>query len=155
MLQSPRGTSRAQTLAYVMFFIAGCTSVAIPSPSVQHTAGSYTLLWLWSVFLVVGGLCAAAGRGLNQWVGEYIGLPLLGAACMVYALSLIVSTIASGRLTGITAGVVLTAIFLLTIGRWLEVNEIRKDAVTEAQIRHGCRPADTTNDDRHRRQDGG
>lgn len=151
MLRSPRGTSRAQTLAYLFFVVAGCTSVVVPSPSVQSTAGNHALLWLWSTFLVVGGLCAALGRGFARWAGEYVGLPLLGAACMVYALSLIVATITSGRMTAITAGVVLTAIFLLTVGRWLEVNEIRKDALIDGRDR----PGETADGTRRRRRDGG
>lgn len=154
MLRSPPNTRRSQVAAYTSFIACGIGAAMFPSPSVETTAGSHFMLWLWVIFLVAGGLVSAFGRFLGRWAGEFVGLPLLAAAFAIYAVSLITTTITSGRLTGIPAGIALVAILFLVGGRWAEVNAIREEAVAEARALRGIQtpPAqDPLEPGRHRR----
>jgi hypothetical protein len=133
MLRSPPGTRRGQTAAYLCFAGAGITAAVFPSPSIQSTAGSRILVGIWIVFLTAGGLLSAAGRMAGRWPGEFVGIPLLAAAFLVYTVAIVYATVLSGRLTGLTAGTALAAIFWLVAARWFEVNQIRGEAVRHAK----------------------
>lgn len=137
MLRSPPGTRRGQTAAYLCFAIAGITAAVFPSPSIQTTAGSRILVGIWVVFLTAGGLVSAVGRLAGRWPGEFVGIPLLAAAFLVYTVAIIYATVLSGRLTGLTAGIALAAIFWLVAARWFEVNQIRIEAVKASREDRG------------------
>lgn len=148
MLRSPPSTRHSQVAAYVAFTGAGLAAALFPSPSVQESSGRILAL-VWVVFLIAGGAFSAVGRMMGRWIGEYVGIPLLAGAFAVYVIALAWSTIATGRLTGITAAAALAAILFLVAARWFEVNQIRVEA-----IRGGKRARGEILDARHR-ADGG
>lgn len=137
MLRSPPLTRRGQVAAYLLFAGAGATAGIFSSPSVETTASNRALVALWVVFLVAGGLSSAGGRLMSRWAGEFVGLPLLGTAFLIYTVSILYTTVTSGRYTGFPAGLALAAIFALVATRWFEVNQIRLEAVKEARARSG------------------
>lgn len=133
MLRPPPAARRAQTVAYLLFAGAGATAAVWPSPSVKSTTGSHALLAVWVVFLLAGGVTSGVGRSAGRWVGEFVGIPLLGAAFAIYSVSAVYFTISTGQYTGITAGLALGAIFWLLAARWSEVNLIRLEAVKRSR----------------------
>ena len=131
MLRSPPSTRRWQTVAYLCFIVAGVTAVLFTAPSVRTTS-SPPLVIMWVTFLVAGGGLSAAGRILGRWAGEFVGIPLLAAAFVIYAAAILYTTIASGLYTGFPAASALAALFAIVAARWAEVNQIRVEAVKDA-----------------------
>lgn len=132
MLRSPPSTRRSQIGAYITFAVSGIAAAMFPSPSITDASGKI-MAGIWIIFMIVGGISCATGRLMGRWAGEYIGIPLLAGAFAVYVIALAWSTIATGRLTGITAAAALAAIVCLVGARWFEVNEIRAEAVRGGQ----------------------
>lgn len=153
MLRSPPATRRGQSAAYLLFAGAGAGAALFPAPSVTETASSKLLVGMWVGFLILGGLASAVGRILGRWVGEFVGIPLLAFAFLIYACSIIYTTIMSGRLTGITAGLALGALFCLVAARWFEVNMIRQEAVNTGRVERGVPMPEETKIRGHRREE--
>lgn len=132
MLRSPPSSRWFLAVAYLMFTCAGVAATVWPAPSVERTAGAGVSLVVWTVFLIAGGLSAVLGRLFGRWLGEFLGLPLLAAAFLVYAVSALYQVFAEQRPSSATAGLALGAITLLVGARWSEVNSIRLEAVRTA-----------------------
>ncbi len=119
----------ADTAGYLMMVFAGVASVVSPAPSVQRaTSALNALIVVWSTFLILGGLLAAVGAWTDRWFGELTGLPLLAAVFLVYAIGAGVGA-ATSNPTAWAITSALAAIGLLLLGRWREVQLIRRQAM--------------------------
>jgi len=141
VLRSPPATRAWQAIAYLLFAAAGAAAFIWPIPVVRATAGSATIAGIWVCFLVIGGLTAATGRALGQWPGEYVGLPPIAAATAIYGLSILTATTAVGfcrsPYASVPFGLALVAMTALVVGRWVEVNRTRQEALRQAKQARG------------------
>lgn len=119
----------AYAIGYLLMACAGIASACWPAPAVQTaTDGVRALLYTWDAFLVVGGLLSLFGAVTDRWVGEYTGLPLLGAVFAIYGVAATWAAVASGRPTSYAGGFALAAIAGLIAGRWRELVVVRRNA---------------------------
>jgi hypothetical membrane protein len=71
-----------RTIGYALIGLSGV--LLLLSPIFPPDVGPTGIVMAW--FLVFGGLFACAGAGTTRWFGEFIGLPLLVSAFLVFAL---------------------------------------------------------------------
>jgi hypothetical protein len=64
--------------AYGMFTGAGLTVIYVGDPPFPW---NYSLM---SAFMAVGGVLCLAGQVTDRWLGELLGLPLVGTAMLVF-----------------------------------------------------------------------
>lgn len=113
----------AYACGYLLMAVAGVFAGIWPSPNVSNAAAaSAWLVLVWDAFLVAGGVCSSVGAVTERWLGEYVGLPLLGAVFAVYGLA----SFASPNRAAFAAGAVFLGIALLIISRWLDVAYARR-----------------------------
>lgn len=109
---------------------AGVASAYWPAPAVQTaTDGVRALLYTWDAFLLVGGVLSLFGAITDRWVGEYTGLPLLGAVFAIYGVAALAAAVATDRPSSYAGGFALTAIAGLIAGRWRELVVVRRTAM--------------------------
>jgi hypothetical protein len=85
----PDGTTRPsaslrvlRTIGYALIGLAGTLLILSPIFPPEVGTGGTVMAW----FLAVGGGLSALGTATNRWVGEFMGLPLLGVSFLVFAL---------------------------------------------------------------------
>lgn len=76
------------SIQYVLMTLAGIVSFIRPSTSVYSVVPPGAV-YTWAGFLVVGGAVSFVGAATGYRIGEVIGVPLVGSACVIYALSVI------------------------------------------------------------------
>lgn len=72
-----------RTLMYLFFLIAGVFAMAYPT-QVILTALQASLAYVWSGFLIAGGLASSLGSLRGRISGEIIGNPLLAASNAIF-----------------------------------------------------------------------
>lgn len=123
---SPRPARPFLVVAYLLLAAAGMAALWWPSPSVRMAGRG--LADLWSTFLLVGGLLSACGAGRRQWLGEYIGLPLLIAVWAVYGLTSGYAAFISDQRSSRAGALALLGVAALLGYRWEYVAVYRKAA---------------------------
>jgi hypothetical protein len=119
---------------YLAMSVAGMCAWMWPSPAVSHaTDGAAVLISVWDLFLIAGGLIAGVGAAVDRWIGEYVGLPLLGSVWAVYGVSALAN--AGKQETARAGGAALIAVAALIIARWVDVGLTRRAAVKGATAR--------------------
>jgi uncharacterized membrane protein HdeD (DUF308 family) len=112
----------AYAAGYLLMAVAGVFAGIWPSQNVSNAAAAEEwLVLVWVAFLVIGGICSSVGAATERWLGEYIGLPLLGSVFAVYGLAAFANTSRSVY----AAGALFLAIALLISSRWLDVSYAR------------------------------
>lgn len=88
-LTMPDGSQRqskylrwGRTVAYFLIALSG--SLLLLSPIFTDFFGGVATVMSW--FLVVGGITSMLGAATGRWVGEFVGLPLLGSSFIVFGL---------------------------------------------------------------------
>jgi hypothetical protein len=137
MLRSPPVTRAGQILAYLLFVVAGLAALVWKIPPVGVPGGARVVSAIWVTFLLIGGITSAVGRISARWPGEYVGLPLIGAAVAMYAVAKLADTVRTDAYAYITVCVVLTTIPGLIASRWAEVNQVRAEALRQAKLARG------------------
>lgn len=127
MQASRRPHRAARVVAYSLFALAGAAAMVWPSPTVATATG--WLVYVWAIWLGVGGLAAAIGAITDRWIGEYAGLPLLFSAFGVYAIVIL----SAQRLTSLAGAFALGAIAAKLIARWQDIGEVRREATARAR----------------------
>ena len=106
---------------YVMYSLAGCIFIFIPSNVVSENTDWFKLL-IWHVFLVLGGAFSMFGSLVRKPLIEAIGIPMLISSMTAYATILIVTSFediaANGPRLGVGFMFASTALGLL--GRLVE-----------------------------------
>jgi HAMP domain-containing protein len=117
----------ARFAGYALIAVCGLAAMLWPPPSVSRTANS--LIWVWIVSILAGGVACAVGAGLDVWLGEYVGLWPLITAFAVFG----ISALATGQLVSIAGGTCLLAIAFWLLARWQEVAVLRREADRQVQ----------------------
>lgn len=118
-------------LAYFCFGLAGV--LLWFSPILLAVLG--TLAIIMSVFLAGGGMLAFYGSVTDRWIGEFIGLPLLVAAFIVFGLIQFFFTLPeTPYIASANLGLMLGVASILA-SRWREVKAVFRVAEANATAR--------------------
>lgn len=128
--QAPPRWSRVA--GYVLMGIGGAVTFTVPVTSIRESTG--WVVYLWAVFLLLGGTLCSYGAVTDRWIGELLGLPLIAAAFGVYGVVLAFTR----TLTGAAAALAFTAVAFILFARWRDVGVIREEATRAAEHRNGA-----------------
>lgn len=82
---------------YVLILCAGVVSMIKPTPTVYSVVPPVTV-YLWAGFFVLGGLTSLLAVASGYRIGEVVGIPLIGSACLIYGVAVVYqSTIQTAR----------------------------------------------------------
>lgn len=125
----PRSIGRA--VMYAAVFVAGTMYLLQPSETVQKVLGK-DLAQIWAWFLVIGGLLCLASY-LKPVVAEYIGLPLIATALLIYGIGIVMLEGADprwlprpGALLFIGTGIHLAYIFVQMFRKVMAHDRVRR-----------------------------
>jgi hypothetical protein len=106
-----------RAVAYGLIGAAG--ALLLISPVFMADATPTAVLMSW--FILVGGTSSALGTATDRWVGEFVGLPLLGPAFAVFgAITYRESHVAAPYLAAANLTLLL-GLALLFMARWIYV----------------------------------
>lgn len=115
MLDSHRRRRPLRVLAYG--FLAAGAGVLLVDPTRSLDGQSIATRWVWSMFLLVGTLLAIYGSSRDRYLAEFVGLPLLITALMVFVVLL-----GAAHTTGsIAFACFLMALVIVLHSRWLDL----------------------------------
>lgn len=115
VLDSHRRRRPLRVLAYGL--LAAGAGVLLVDPTRSLRGQSIQIRWVWSAFLLVGTLLAVYGSAWDRYIAEFIGLPLLMTALLVFVVLL-----AAGHTTGsIAFGCFLASLLVVLHSRWLDL----------------------------------
>lgn len=100
-----------------------------PSEFLRSALGTAVPLLL--ACLLIGGLLALVGAVFDRWLGEYVGLPMLGASLLVFGATLL--ALSGGAPGRGSIGLFLLALLFVCVGRWLQIRRF----VRVESARHG------------------
>ncbi|MET8908397.1 hypothetical protein [Micromonospora sp. NPDC004551] len=129
MVSRPRRWSRV--VGYAAVAAAGVGAALVPDPRVADATGP--LVYLWSAFLIAGGLSAGLGAWTDRWLGEALGCPLLSTSLAAYAVILF----ATGRAAAVIGGLFLAGMAFLMWARARDIELLRREATRAARARNG------------------
>ncbi|MDQ0854771.1 lysylphosphatidylglycerol synthetase-like protein (DUF2156 family) [Arthrobacter sp. V4I6] len=86
-VQEPRALSVIYFFAYVAVTVVGLAVAADPPRSVQGTIG-HTLMIVWSLLLLVGGVVGAGSVLQGAWWLERVGAIACGFAMLIYGVAI-------------------------------------------------------------------
>lgn len=101
-----------RAVAYILLAWGGGILMVDPSRNVAPLPAS--IRWVWSTFIILGGLVSTYGAVRDRWVWEFISLPLLiaGFGGLVWILG-------NGSGTGVLAFACFLGSIVATLGRRL------------------------------------
>jgi hypothetical protein len=98
----------------------------IPPTSVLSSSGQI-VTYVWSGFLVLGGVLCASPIVTGQHIGELTGLPLIASAVLVLGVVLIYRTATGEGTRGAAAvGFLACALAVYLASRWVEVYRLHR-----------------------------
>lgn len=100
----------------------GLVAFLIPVTSIRATTS--WLVYLWALFLLVGGLLSAYGAVTDRWIGELVGLPLISSAFGVWFVVLALAFTVNGAAGSLAFG----GVALHLWARWQDVSTVRREA---------------------------
>lgn len=100
-----------------------------PSEFLRTALGTAVPLLL--ACLSIGGVLALIGAVSDRWLGEYVGLPMLGASLLVFGATLL--ALSGGTPGRGSIGLFLLALMFVCVGRWLQIRRF----VRAESARHG------------------
>lgn len=119
---------RFRITGYLLLTIAGVALVIANDLFVYH-------VWIWTtmaVFLAVGGLLCSIGQFMRIWPPEYVGLPLVYTAMLVFTILQLGQWEGSTSHVVIALGVANTSLLLgfsiLLFSRWMDVGAVYRAA---------------------------
>lgn len=113
MLDSHRRRRPFRALAYLL--LGTCGAILQYDPTRNVAPLPFSIRWVWSSFLVVGALVSMYGAVRDRWIGEFVGIPLLGSglAALIWVL------VSGGGSTGRLAFACIIGSVVVTLGaRW-------------------------------------
>jgi hypothetical protein len=139
---APKLSHAALGIGYSGLTGAGIWFIAEPSQLLQTGMG--TTVYVWAVFLVLGGVLCLAGTLTKLWIGEFTGLILLFFGNLAWASVLVgASATPSGNNTSAKYGIVLVSLAMCAFAyRWGQIREkVRNNAAgARSRKRRGRRP---------------
>lgn len=124
----------ARTISYTFFAMAGAAFVLSDVLTTFYGITSEVMAW----FIMIGAVVGAIGTASRMWVGEFIGLPLLGTGLLVLG----IEVRWSGDLDNYPLVVwgnlfILTGMAALVIARWWMVVHVYRAVRSIAQKEAG------------------
>lgn len=84
-------------IQYVLILCAGVVSTIKPIPTVYSVVPP-TTVYVWACFFIIGGLASLLAVASGYRIGEVVGIPLIGSACLIYGVAVVYqSTIQTTR----------------------------------------------------------
>jgi hypothetical protein len=83
MVRIQRARRVLRGISYASLSVAGVALTFAPTQSVKSSLG--IVVYLWTVFLALGGLSSLIGTWTGRWIGEFAGLPMAASTMGVYA----------------------------------------------------------------------
>jgi hypothetical protein len=111
------------SVAYLCFLLAGIVAFFSPSQIVERTLIEI-LVYLWAMFLTIGGGLCFGGKLRGNWAGELIGLLPLSAANYVFGTVLLTSGSSSAAFA---IGGMFCGVGTAFVGRWLELKRLARE----------------------------
>jgi hypothetical protein len=134
----PRPLAEAPERVIVNF---ACILIGISALTAARP-GSLLELWPrwvayeWAVAMLIGGTCALAGHWKSARSVERLGYMLLGAACTIYGVGVIVVF----GLQGVTTGIIYLGLSLSKLTRLLVGSAARNAIIRAGRHPHGWKP---------------
>lgn len=110
------GERALRTGAYWMIAAAGFASLIWTPVTIQAVLGA-TMVTIWSILLMVGGLGAAIASTFEHWLAEIPAIPIILAGLAIYLVALW-SLTAAGEVTRLAQACAITAYALSLGARW-------------------------------------
>lgn len=86
-----------------------------------------------SIFLAAGGACAFFGALVEQWWGEYVGIPLLASAFSVFAVVSLQDGFEVAPYIALANFLLLFSLALALLARWRDVRAVFRLAIHLSQ----------------------
>lgn len=112
----------ARVLAYALMAGAGIVLFIIGDEVFPIMSAAFLTWTFMCLFLAVGGAASALGQATKRWTGEFIGLPLVGSALIVFGV--LQGGLAQWTLYGVPSVALLWAFGLVLIGRWRDIAKL-------------------------------
>lgn len=110
----------ARILAYTLWILAGAILLFNPSQVISGSTRGL-VIYVWALFIVLGGCLSLVGSLFNLWIGEFIGLPLTITALAVYGF--VIVTAEPFSWARFAFGLLFFSLFLLAISRWQGIRD--------------------------------
>lgn len=81
---------RFRGLSYLSFMIGSAFSIFYPSVTIVELS-SHTYAVIWAILFLASSAICFIGVSIQNWVIEYMGLPLLSVAFLVFSICLFLS----------------------------------------------------------------
>lgn len=91
---------------------------------------------LWAVGMALSATCCLIGSLTDMWIGEYTGIPLLGAVLGLYGVSAVLAA-GPGNLILTAYGCVVLSFAFGLGARWTDVRSIKQNATAESSRKGG------------------
>lgn len=111
-----------RVLAYLALTVAGVFIVVIAEPPFPR----WYVVMGW--FCLIGGVLSGGGVLTGRWVGELLGLPLLGSAMAAFAVLTVRDAFPSGGWATVPSITILLSFGLMLAGRWVDVISVAQHA---------------------------
>lgn len=121
------GERSIRTGAYWMIAVAGLASLVRTPVTIQAALGS-TMVTVWGVFLLAGGLAAAIAATAERWLYELPAIPIVITGLGLYLVALWSITI-DGEITRLTQTSLITGYALHLVARGVQLFALKR-AVT-------------------------
>lgn len=122
MATIPSARRLLRAMMYAFFAASGLSGLFVPAPTLTDLLGVIT--YVWSGFMLLGGLLGAVGSISDRWIGELTAIPLLTSALFVYGIGLWVT--APTVPTRIAVGALMLASAAGLAARWRDVYALSK-----------------------------
>lgn len=107
-------------LEYALFVVAGIFAFLFPTQAILN-ALQISLAYAWSGFLFSGGLICMAATLRRSWAGERVGIPLIVASNIIFAIALMFF---GQSLASTSVGFLCMGLALDLISRWLDLRKL-------------------------------
>lgn len=116
----------ARVLAYVLWIAAGILLTASPSDIIADKTSGY-VVYLWAIFMMLGGISCFVGAVSDRWLGEYAGLPLVISTLWLYG-GILTAAGFTGELSYVrlAIGLLFISFGFKALGRWQDIRDLIK-----------------------------
>jgi hypothetical protein len=83
------------------------------------------VVYLWAIFMMVGGVLCLLGSLSDRWIGEYAGLPLVISTVWLYG-GILVAAGFTGELSYVrlAIGLLFISFGFKALGRWQDIRDL-------------------------------
>lgn len=116
-----RSRRLARVLAYFLWAVSGIILISNPSGLI-NTSLTGAIVYVWSIFIMLGGISSFLGSITDRWIGEYVGLPMVISSVWLYGgLFIFAGTFTYVKLA---VGLLFISFGLKALGRWQDIRDL-------------------------------